>query len=319
MKQERCDHLQELRLILETDELFRSFSATNDVLTCTTRTETYFETICTFFDAQYTKILEFGTWHGASTLSWLESCPQAHIVCVDTWLGSWEHWLNTVPGSHFSWDMLKVRNGQTLFFEDFLSNVVLSKLQERTTPLRNTTTNAYELLSRLKIFFDVVYIDAAHDYESVFLDVEMASRLLKPGGILCGDDFTAWNSVREAVEQWCQIESQVLYHGQNGWIVLPRSHKRLGSLIEGLELIGFEKVSFSHHRSTPTTPSTQKNLTETSTLLMSSKRSSPNTLRRLVRQFLLTNYWVTQASDQYFRKFPNLVDWIRSVASRLFR
>lgn len=36
--------------------------------------------------------------------------------------------------------------------------------------------------------FDLVYIDASHYYEHVKADLENAGRLLKVGGILCGDD-----------------------------------------------------------------------------------------------------------------------------------
>jgi hypothetical protein len=270
--------------------------------------------IGTFFAAQPIQVLEFGTWHGSSTLTWLKVCPQAHIVCVDTWLGSWEHWLNTDPGSHFSKDMLRVQDGRTFFFEDFLSNVVLSGLEERTTPIQNTTANAYELLSRQKMFFDLIYIDAAHDFESVLLDVEMASRLLKPDGVLCGDDFDTWDSVRKAVESWCQIESRTLYYGQNGWVVVPKSSK-LNPLIRELEQEGFKKASLHTTTQVLSTLGSSPNFETTTALLMSSKGSSPNSLRRLVRQFLLTNYWVIQKNDQYSRKFPNLMRKLRELVS----
>lgn len=36
--------------------------------------------------------------------------------------------------------------------------------------------------------FDLIYIDASHQYEDVLQDIRLASRLLKQGGILCGDD-----------------------------------------------------------------------------------------------------------------------------------
>lgn len=37
--------------------------------------------------------------------------------------------------------------------------------------------------------FDLVFIDAAHDYESIKRDIEIWRTKVKPGGILCGHDF----------------------------------------------------------------------------------------------------------------------------------
>ena len=37
--------------------------------------------------------------------------------------------------------------------------------------------------------FDLVFIDAAHDYESTKRDIEIWRKKVKPGGILCGHDF----------------------------------------------------------------------------------------------------------------------------------
>ena len=37
-------------------------------------------------------------------------------------------------------------------------------------------------------FFDLVFIDGSHYYQDVRRDIELALRILKPGGIICGDD-----------------------------------------------------------------------------------------------------------------------------------
>ena len=37
-------------------------------------------------------------------------------------------------------------------------------------------------------FFDLVLIDGSHYYHDVRRDIEFALRILKPGGIICGDD-----------------------------------------------------------------------------------------------------------------------------------
>lgn len=52
--------------------------------------------------------------------------------------------------------------------------------------------------------FDVVYLDTAHDYETVMRQLRQARRVCKPGAIICGDDYSdqgTWGvqrAVREA-------------------------------------------------------------------------------------------------------------------------
>jgi hypothetical protein len=45
---------------------------------------------------------------------------------------------------------------------------------------------------------DLIYIDAAHDFNSVLLDISFATHLF-PGATLCGDD-ADWTEVIKAVE-----------------------------------------------------------------------------------------------------------------------
>ena len=49
---------------------------------------------------------------------------------------------------------------------------------------------------------DMVFIDAAHDYDSVVRDIGTARRLLVPGGLLCGHDYGgSWPGVVQAVNE----------------------------------------------------------------------------------------------------------------------
>jgi predicted O-methyltransferase YrrM len=36
--------------------------------------------------------------------------------------------------------------------------------------------------------FDLIYVDGSHIYGDVKRDLEQASRLIRPGGLICGDD-----------------------------------------------------------------------------------------------------------------------------------
>lgn len=50
-------------------------------------------------------------------------------------------------------------------------------------------------------YFDLVYIDGDHTYAGVMADLEAWFGKVRPGGILCGDDFT-WKGVRDAVMEF---------------------------------------------------------------------------------------------------------------------
>lgn len=51
-------------------------------------------------------------------------------------------------------------------------------------------------------YFDIVYIDASHDYESVKRDIETWYPKVKNNGIICGDDYVAgWAGVIRAVDE----------------------------------------------------------------------------------------------------------------------
>jgi hypothetical protein len=53
---------------------------------------------------------------------------------------------------------------------------------------------SWEMLSGYRdAFFDLVYVDAAHDYESVTRDADAATRALKPGGFLLFNDYTMYD------------------------------------------------------------------------------------------------------------------------------
>jgi predicted O-methyltransferase YrrM len=51
-------------------------------------------------------------------------------------------------------------------------------------------------------YFDIVYIDASHDYESVKNDINFWKTKVRKGGIICGDDYiSGWPGVVEAVDE----------------------------------------------------------------------------------------------------------------------
>jgi len=81
-------------------------------------------------------------------------------------------------------------------YETFLVNCWEER--EQIIPLRMTTLDALQLLARENVSPDLIYIDAAHDFESVLEDVRTCRKMF-PKAALVGDDWAA-EGVRRAVE-----------------------------------------------------------------------------------------------------------------------
>jgi predicted O-methyltransferase YrrM len=69
-------------------------------------------------------------------------------------------------------------------------------------------------------YFDIVYIDASHDYESVKLDILSWLPKVKKGGYICGDDYsTSWIGVFDSVNEIFGEENVNTLGVQKQWYV----------------------------------------------------------------------------------------------------
>lgn len=125
-------------------------------------------------------IIEVGTWKGASAVHMAKLAPEAEILCIDTWLGSAEMW---------DYPDLKRQHGYPQFYYTFASNVVHYVGRERICPMALPSSVAATVLKRRGILADVIYIDGSHEYADVKRDIEDYWPLVRPGGILFGDDY----------------------------------------------------------------------------------------------------------------------------------
>lgn len=157
-------------------------------------------------------LVEVGTWMGASAIQAADIIRDLGrndiVICVDTWLGSPEHF-KTVSRV----------NGFPTFYYTFLQNVVNHGHQSRIVPIPLPSLQALPILHQLfpnKV--DLIYIDAAHEYLPVYLDVVNYWNLLKQGGRMLGDDYTEnWPEVKKAVNQFSEeIHAQLII--LNEWV-----------------------------------------------------------------------------------------------------
>lgn len=134
--------------------------------------------------------VEIGSWKGQSAafmaVEIVNSGKRIQFDCVDTWLGSEEH----LAGG-FAQDIDAI-NGQ--LYQAFEQN--MRPVQEHYRALRMTSLEAAKLYPDQSL--DFVFIDAAHDYDSVHADIQAWYPKVRSGGILSGDDLPC-PAVAEAI------------------------------------------------------------------------------------------------------------------------
>lgn len=147
--------------------------------------------------------VEVGAWKGKSTaymaVEIARSGKNIQFDVVDTWLGSGlehEHDPDIINGT---------------LFETFSKN--LAPAQGYFNPLQMTSVAAAELYSDASL--DFVFIDGAHDYDSVRADIEVWTPKIRPGGTIAGHDY-AFGPVMQAVNEKFLDVYQVR---RSSWIV----------------------------------------------------------------------------------------------------
>ena len=142
----------------------------------------YLEMINKFSDGS--RFVEVGSWKGRSSFYMCEnikkSAKDIEFFCVDTWEGSEEHIGN------YNLDNL---------YEKFLTN--MKSVESYYFPLKLDSISASKRFKDKSL--DFVFIDAAHDYDSVKNDILAWLPKIKPGGVLAGHDYYPYGSDHQGV------------------------------------------------------------------------------------------------------------------------
>lgn len=123
--------------------------------------------------AQAECCVEVGSYIGTGStviLAGLMAARKGRLYCVD----------------HFSLDLLQLQGLDAPHYEQFLANIQAMGFADTVTVLRGQSV---EVASTFKQTADLIYIDACHGSEQVESDLLAWLPHLKPGGIICGDDF----------------------------------------------------------------------------------------------------------------------------------
>lgn len=147
--------------------------------------------------------VEVGTWKGMSAaymaVEIINSGKEIYFDCIDTW--EYIDSQTEIPKEQFG-DLYNI----------FLKNVdpVIHKIK----PVKSLSWDGANYYVDESL--DFIFIDAAHDYESVKKDINAWFPKIKKGGIIAGHDYTWCPDVQKAVNEF--FAGKDIYESVGCWI-----------------------------------------------------------------------------------------------------
>ncbi len=139
-------------------------------------------------------IVEVGAWKGASTIHMTRLCDELGldtvIHSIDCWVGPLGVRLCKVPPHPIPRDW-KLPS----FYQQFLYNIKTSDCHHRVIPFQAMSVPAASTLKDWGVRPELIYVDAAHDFQSAWDDIRAYWPLLQPGGVMLGDDYRSQKHV----------------------------------------------------------------------------------------------------------------------------
>jgi hypothetical protein len=200
-------------------------------------------------------VVEVGSWKGVSAIFWARLMKEHNIdgavVCVDTWLGGIDH--ITRPRGE-DWTIRKYfKNGYSTLYYQFLSNIMRLGLQDYIVPIPNSSICGARWMQYHGLAADLVYIDASHEEDDVYADMQAYWKVLKWGGAMLGDDFTlAWYPVICAVNRFAREKELAMQVSPPTWVIqktMSGDHQAVANMVN-VELGALKDLILSTRKGT---------------------------------------------------------------------
>lgn len=137
----------------------------------------------------YKSFVEVGCKEGRTTGFILKNVPDSTVIAIDPWMAQ-EATADPTKETYKAWDFSKIE-------AEFWANVGDNK--DRCSMWRMTSEEAAATGPQPPDGWDIVFIDALHDYEHVKQDIELWWPKVRSGGILASHDFNhKWPGVERA-------------------------------------------------------------------------------------------------------------------------
>ena len=151
------------------------------------------------------KWVEVGVAFGDLSEFIIQNCTPKVFIGIDIF--GWEK-LETAWGKPVK-DTLGTKSHEN-FFKDRLQKLG----EDYRVQVETVNRNSWEALSNLNDVYDFIYIDAAHDYESVLKDTNAAIEKLSDAGVLIFNDYTWRDNVNGEIYGIVPVVNGLLSSGK---------------------------------------------------------------------------------------------------------
>jgi predicted O-methyltransferase YrrM len=132
------------------------------------------------------RILEIGSWAGASTISWAKAFISRginfEITCIDHWMP----YLDLTLNNNLHYINMDIAANSNIIYNIFQHNIKCEVVEKNVKVVIGSSK--YILPGLNKEFYHLIYIDGSHNYNDVLSDLRFSKELIIPGGVICGDD-----------------------------------------------------------------------------------------------------------------------------------
>lgn len=184
-------------------------------------------------------IIEVGTFIGSGLLHvwapYAKSLQEPAIVlCVDTWLGD----INMRSAQSFR-KFMRLKGGNPTLYHTFMNRVISHNQTDVTFPFVTTSLLAARTISVFNWIVDIVFIDSAHEIGETLSELLLYFQLLRPGGLMIGDDYRDFPAVKHDVDLFVKMKGdQVtfrLFFYENIWGIIKNKPDILEMVVESIE------------------------------------------------------------------------------------
>lgn len=163
--------------------------------------------------------IEVGSFIGSSGTvlgKWLQQTGGI-LICVDPWCGDVNMWLR----SEFAETMSKA-DGNPKLFDHFMSKMISENLTDTVIPFRTTSITAARVFNVTNWQIDLIYLDSAHEFAETFLEISLLFDVLRPGGLILGDDYQGFPAVKHDIDLFCEIHGvELTFTGERDtWFII---------------------------------------------------------------------------------------------------
>lgn len=145
-------------------------------------------------EQDYKTFVEVGCKNGRTTGHILKTVPDSRVIAIDPWMTQ-EASADPTKETYEAWDFEKIER-------EFWASVGEENRDKRCTMFRCTSEDAVLIDTCDDGEFDLIFIDALHDYDHVKQDIALWWPLVRVGGMLTLHDFNhKWPGVERAVAE----------------------------------------------------------------------------------------------------------------------